>query len=186
MESSERRKQSFQASLDATWLPCSLRYSLIGEQKCLEQSQKRYGSRISILGLWQEGKSFEYGLAQGGFKSQSYIKVMNWIAQKAASLFEKTGKLTVVVQDNSPIHKSQEVRACWQDWSKQGLLLFFLPAYCPELNEIETQWHQLKTHEIAGRIFDNEYDLAMTIIQGMNRRSEQGGYYLKRFIFNSA
>ncbi len=168
------------------WSPVSYSYSLIGEQKCLEQSQKRYGSRISILGLWQEGKSFEYGLAQGGFKSQSYIKVMNWIAQKAASLFEKTGKLTVVVQDNSPIHKSQEVRACWRDWSEQGLLLFFLPAYCPELNEIETQWHQLKTHEIAGRIFDNEYDLAMTIIQGMNRRSEQGDYHLKRFIFNSA
>ncbi len=78
-----------------------------------------------------------------------------------------------------------EARACWRHWAEQGLLLFFLPAYCPELNEIETQWHQLKTHEIAGRIFDNEYDLAMTIIQGMNRRSEQGNYHLKRFIFNS-
>jgi putative transposase len=47
--------------------------------------------------------SFEYGLAQGGFKSHSYIKVMNWITQKAAFLFKQTGKLTVVVQDNSPI-----------------------------------------------------------------------------------
>jgi putative transposase len=168
------------------WSPVSYSYSLIGKQKCLEQSPKRYGSRISILGLWQEGKSFEYGLAQGGFNGQSYIKVMNWIAQKAASVFKQTGKLTVVVQDNSPIHKSQEVRACWQRWSEQGLLLFFLPAYCSELNDIETQWHQLKTHEIAGRIFDNEYDLAMTIIQGMNQRSQQGDYQLERFIFNSA
>jgi transposase len=99
---------------------------------------------------------------------------------------EQTGKLTVIVQDNSPIHTSQEVRACWQRWSEPGLLLFFLPAYCSELNQIETQWHQLKTHEIAGRIFDNEYDLAMTIIQGMNQRSQQGDYYLERFIFNSA
>jgi putative transposase len=168
------------------WSPVSYSYSLIGKQKCLEQSPKRSGSRISILGLWQEGKSFEYGLAQGGFNGQSYIKVMNWIAQKAASVFKQTGKLTVVVQDNSPIHKSQEVRACWQRWSEQGLLLFFLPAYCSELNDIETQWHQLKTHEIAGRIFDNEYDLAMTIIQGMNQRSQQGDYQLERFIFNSA
>jgi putative transposase len=168
------------------WSPVSYSYSLIGNQKCLEQSPKRSGSRISILGLWQEGKSFEYGLAQGGFNGQSYIKVMNWIAQKAASVFKQTGKLTVVVQDNSPIHKSQEVRACWQRWSEQGLLLFFLPAYCSELNDIETQWHQLKTHEIAGRIFDNEYDLAMTIIQGMNQRSQQGDYQLERFIFNSA
>ena len=47
-----------------------MRYSQIGQQKCFEQSQKRYGSRISILGLWQEGESFEYGLVQGGFKGQ--------------------------------------------------------------------------------------------------------------------
>ena len=168
------------------WSPVSYSYSQIGEQKCIQQSRKRYGSRISILGLWQEGKSFEYGLAQGGFKGKSYVKIMDWIAQKAASLLKETGKLTVVVQDNSPIHKSWEVRQHWQRWSQQGLLLFFLPAYCPELNEIETQWHQLKTHEIAGQIFDNEYDLAMTVIQGMKKRSESGGYDLERFIFNSA
>jgi hypothetical protein len=26
------------------------------------------------------------------------------------------------------------------------------------MNPIETQWHQLKSHEIAGQMFDNEYD----------------------------
>lgn len=55
--------------------------------------------------------------------------MMNWVAMKAQAKFEETGKLTVVVQDNSPIHKSREVRQHWQDWSEQGLLLFFLPAY---------------------------------------------------------
>jgi putative transposase len=168
------------------WSPVSYSYSQIGQQKCFEQSQKRYGSRISILGLWQEGKSFEYGLAQSGFKSQSYLKIMDWVAQKASELFKQTGKLTVIVQDNSPIHKSQEVRNSWKRWSEQGLLVFFLPAYCSDMNKIETQWHQLKTHEIAGQIFDNEYDLAMTVIQGMKSRSEKGNYQLERFIFNSA
>ena len=50
---------------------------------------------------------------------------MNWIAQQAASLFEKTEKLTVVIQDNSPIHKSQKVRACWRDWSDKDYYSFF-------------------------------------------------------------
>lgn len=168
------------------WSPASYSYSQIGQQKCFEQSQKRYGSRISILGLWQEGESFEYGLAQGGFKGKSYLKVMDWVAHKASELFKQTGKLTVIVQDNSPIHKSKEVRASWKRWSEQGLLLFFLPAYCSDINKIETQWHQLKTHEIRGQIFDNEYDLAMTVIQGMKSRSERGNYRLERFIFNSA
>lgn len=35
-------------------------------------------------------------------------------------------------------------------------------------------------------MFDNEYDLAMTVIQGMQNRSEAGNYHLERFIFNSA
>jgi hypothetical protein len=39
------------------WSPVSYSYSQIGQQKSLEQSRQRYGSRISILGLWQEGES---------------------------------------------------------------------------------------------------------------------------------
>ncbi|MEH1939330.1 MAG: hypothetical protein V7L01_03805 [Nostoc sp.] len=33
-----------------------------------------------------------------------------------------------------------------------------------EINRIEEEWHQLKTHEIAGQMFDNNYDLAMASI----------------------
>ncbi len=56
--------------------------------------------------------------------------------------------------------------------------------YCSEMNLIESQWNQLKTHEIAGRMFDNEYDLAMAVIDGMKARSEVNEYALERFIFN--
>lgn len=54
------------------------------------------------------------------------------------------------------------------------------------MNLIEAQWHQLKTHEIAGRIFDNEYDLANAMIEGMENRSQQGEWALERFMFKSA
>lgn len=94
----------------------------------MEQTPNRYGNRISILGLWQPGEQFEYALAQGGFKGESYIKVM--------------------------------------------------------MNPIETQWHQLKSHEIAGQMFDNEYDDAIAIMHGMKARSEAGEYTRERFIFN--
>jgi putative transposase len=46
--------------------PVSYSYRHTGQQKRLEQHLKSYGSRISILGLWQVGVSFEYALAQGG------------------------------------------------------------------------------------------------------------------------
>jgi putative transposase len=54
------------------------------------------------------------------------------------------------------------------------------------MNPIETQWHQLKSHEIARQMFDNEYDLAKAVMNDMSARSEAGGYTLERFIFNCA
>ena len=53
------------------------------------------------------------------------------------------------------------------------------------MNLIEAQWHQLKTREIAGKIFDNEYDLASAIIQGMENRSQQAGWTLELLMFKS-
>lgn len=79
------------------WSPVSYSYSPVGEQKRMEQTDKRYGNRISILGLWEPGKSFEYALAQGGFNGKSYIQVMDWVARKAAQTLAETGRLTVVV-----------------------------------------------------------------------------------------
>lgn len=163
----------------------SYSYSPVGEQKRLEQTPQRYGHRISILGVWQPGQQFEYALTQGGFKSERYLEVMEWIAAKAAVTLAQTGRLTVVVQDNGSLHQSRLVRQQWEQWQAQGLVLFFLPPYCSELNPIEGQWHQLKNHEIAGQMFDNEYDLAMAVIEGMENRSQQGGYKLERFKFVS-
>ncbi len=168
------------------WSRVSCSYSRIGKQKCLEQTQQRYGSRISILGLWQPDERFEYALVQGGFKSASYISVMDWVAQRAAETLQQTGRLTVIVQDNGPIHTSKIVRQQWARWQQQGLFIFFLPAYCSQMNLIEGQWHQLKAHELSGRMFDNEYDLALAVIEGMESRSEQGGYTLERFKFKSS
>jgi len=165
--------------------PVSYSYSQVGTQKSLEQVPTR-GNRISILGLWQPDQQFEYALAQGGFEGESYLKVMDWIADKAAVTFAQTGRFTVVVQDNCKIHKCERVKPHWQRWEQQGLLLFFLPPYSAHLNEIEGQWHQLKAHEIAGRMFEDEYDLAQAVIQGMEARSDVGGYALERFKFNSA
>jgi putative transposase len=72
----------------------------------------------------------------------------------------------------------------WHKWETQGLFIHFLAPYCSEMNLIEGEWHQLKTHEIAGQMFDNEYDLALAVIQGMESRSQSGEYTVERFTFN--
>lgn len=166
------------------WSPPSYSYSRTGEQKQLEQTERR-GRRISILGLWQPDKCFEYALACGSFKSPSYIKVMDSIADQASATLSQTGRLTVVVQDNGSLHTSQLTQQQWQRWQQQGLFLFFLPPYCSQMNRIEDEWHQLKTHELAGRMFEDEYDLAVAVMDGMTTRSINGAYTLVRFKFNS-
>ncbi|WP_347277819.1 transposase [Leptolyngbya sp. FACHB-711] len=141
---------------------------------------------MSILGVWQPNRSFEYGLVQGSFNQERYVKFMNQIADKSEQLLKQTGRITVIVQDNSPAHTSHFAREHWQQWQSQGLSLFFLPPYSSEMNPIEAQWHQLKTHEIAGRIFDNEYDLANAIMEGLEHRSQHAGWILERLTLKSA
>ncbi len=105
--------------------PVSYSYSQVGEQKRMEQHRQKYGSRISILGLWQPGKGFEYALAQGGFKGKSYIKVMDWVAEKAEKTLTREGRITVVVQDNGSLHTSLLVSQQRERWQQQGLYIFW-------------------------------------------------------------
>lgn len=167
------------------WSSVSYSYSPMGQQKCLEQTPKRWGRRISIIGILEQEKQFDYALVQGGCKSQTYIKVMDWQAQKASVTIAQTGQITVIVQDNGPIHLSKAAQAQKEQWQAQGLFLFQLPKYCSQMNPIESEWHQLKTHELAGRMFDNEYDLTLAVMAGVEARSHRGGYSQERFKFNS-
>ena len=162
----------------------SYSYARVGQQKVLQQTKRR-GKRLNILGLYSPSISFDYGLKLGSFKSDSYLKLMNWQADQAEKRLAQTGQITVVVQDNHPMHKSHKVRHYWNKWQQQGLYLFHLPTYSPELNLVETEWHQIKTHELAGRIFEDEYDLAVAVINGIDARSQRGKYNTERFLFNS-
>ncbi len=53
------------------------------------------------------------------------------------------------------------------------------------MNRIELEWQQLKTHELAGQMFDDELDLAYAVIDGIEARGGRGNYTTKRFKFNS-
>ena len=167
------------------WTPESYSYSPIGQQKRFEQTSRR-GQRVSILGLWDPDESFEYALVTGGFNGERYLEVMNQLAAKAGKTFAESGQLTFVVQDNCSIHKSQAVQEAWGEWRAQGLFVLFLPPYCSELNPIEGRWHQLKTHELAGRMFEYEDELVEAIVDGMIDHSQRGGYELDRLILNCA
>ncbi|MGI2909448.1 transposase [Tolypothrix sp. VBCCA 56010] len=80
----------------------------------------------------------------------------------------------------------KKVRAYYPIWESLGLYIFFLPSYCSEMNLIESEWQRLKEDEIAGRMFEDEYDLASSVINGVDYRASIGSYHAKRFRFHSS
>jgi putative transposase len=162
------------------WSEPGYTYYFRGEQKRLEQTLRR-GRRLSIIGFFEPLISFIYGLVIGGVNRKSYIQMMEQQAQEA----EKIGRIRVIVQDNSPIHRSHEAQQLWSKWQHMGLYIFFLPKYCSEMNPLELEWQHLKNDELAGKMFDDELDLAYAVIDGVKARGERGNYMTQRVKFNS-
>ena len=54
------------------------------------------------------------------------------------------GKPVTLILDNASIHKAKEIQPLIRFLEKQGLTLYFLPPYSPELNRIEGLWHKVK------------------------------------------
>lgn len=157
------------------WMPVSYSYYFEGEQKRQEQTRKR-GQRLSILGLWQPLVTFAYSLVLGSIKSEDYVAMLNQQAEAAAVVLAESGRIRVIVQDNGSIHTSKVTRQQWSNWEAQGLYLFFLPAYCSEMNPIEVEWGHLKRDELVGQMFESEVEMAYHVVVGLESRGEQMGH----------
>lgn len=62
-------------------------------------------------------------------------------------LVDMAGKYTLpvtLVVDNASTHRSKEVSQAMKTLELQGIELYFLPPYSPELNRIEKLWQQMK------------------------------------------
>ncbi|NEO20164.1 MULTISPECIES: hypothetical protein [unclassified Moorena] len=72
------------------------------------------------IGVWEQDKRFEYTLKVGTYNTNSYLRLMEWQAQKAMKRLFETGKPTVIIHDNASIHRAKVVQQRHQIWSKQG------------------------------------------------------------------
>ena len=76
----------------------------LGQQKSIPQKSRR-GRRVNIMGVWEQKQRFEYALKVGTYKTKSYLRFMNWQAERAMKRLFETGKPTIVVHDNASIPK---------------------------------------------------------------------------------
>lgn len=105
--------------------------------------------------------------------------------EQEASEAQRIGRIRVIVQDNGSIHRCKQVQQLWSKWESMGLYIFLLPKYCSEMNPIELEWKHLKKDELAGKMFEDELDLAYTVIDGIQTRGERNNHYTQRIKFNS-
>jgi transposase len=79
----------------------------------------------------------------------------------------------VVVLDNASIHVSKAFKAQRKELSRRGLYLYYLPAYSPELNEIEPVFKQVKHHEISKRSHTSKQELRSSVEHGFDSYAEK-------------
>ena len=95
------------------------------------------GKFLNVIGLMTRKNKLFFEVLETTYNTDKVICYMdNFVAQ--------TVKKTVVILDNSPIHKSKKFMAKIEEWKEKDVLIFFLPPYSPELNLIEILWRRIK------------------------------------------
>lgn len=76
-------------------------------------------------------------------------------------------KLTVVVLDNARVHNAKLIRERVEAWQARGLFIFYLPAYSPHLNIVETLWRKLKYEWLMPEHYETKDTLFYAVRQAL-------------------
>ena len=129
-------------------------------------------ANINVFGLINRDCRFKHYMAEGTINSQTVIEFIDDFCQTIS-------KMTVIVLDNAPIHKSNAFKAKMDEWRQQDLYVFFLPAYSPELNIIETLWRFIKYKWLSFDAFLNFQNLKEQVIDVLSNVGEK--YVIKYY-----
>ena len=77
-----------------------------------------------------------------------------------------------IVLDNYSVHKSTEVKAAQADLEAAGIHLFYLPAYSPQLSEIEPIWQAVKHHEMQTRSHTEIKAMKQSVEQALTQKAK--------------
>ncbi|MBD5357933.1 MAG: IS630 family transposase, partial [Bacteroides sp.] len=112
--------------------------------------------RLNIFGMIDRNCVYHGFTTEQNINSDRFIEFMDNFSLGIR-------KETVVVLDNSTVHKSRKVKDCLQRWKERGLHIFYLPPYSPHLNIAETLWRILKGKWIQPHHYGNKHGLFSTV-----------------------
>ena len=108
-------------------------------------------------------------------RSTDFIRLLerlDWIYGPKASTVP-----VVLVLDNGPIHKSKATTKALEERSS-WLTPFWLPAYAPELNDIERDWRTLKRLHIANHVLRSEAELEAAVHNAIHAINQARGVHV--------
>jgi transposase len=90
-----------------------------------------------------------------------------FVFEQLESLSMGLRKLTVVVLDNARVHRAKLIRERIRAWQARGLFVFYLPAYSPHLNIVETLWRKLKYEWLMPEHYETTQSLFYAVRQAL-------------------
>ena len=121
------------------------------------------GKFLNVVGLMNRKNDLFFEVNETTFNTDKFICFMD-------KFVEQIVKQTVVILDNSPIHKSKKFMAKIIEWKEKDVLIYFLPAYSPELNLIEILWKRIKYQWLpfdAYLCFQNLKERLLNVLQNV-------------------
>jgi len=107
----------------------------VGEQHRIEATR---GPRLNVIAALLSSGKVVNAQIWGNVNSELFIGFLGLLREQASS------KPMTVILDNASIHHAKRMQPVIKLLEKQGITLYFLPAYSPELNRIETLWRLMK------------------------------------------
>lgn len=97
-----------------------------------------HGQRVNVLGALGQCGALLWNMVQGRVVRDDIIAFFDQIAAQPHDMPR------IVALDNASIHKGRIIEEKRKQWEAEGLYLYYLPPYSPELNKIEIFWKQAK------------------------------------------
>lgn len=94
--------------------------------------------RVNVLGALRHDCSLVWHMHEQRTTREDVMAFLDELARQPHTVPR------IVVLDNAGIHKGEPMRDRRRQWEQQGLYLYYLPPYSPELNRIEILWKQAK------------------------------------------
>ena len=107
------------------------------------------GKTVNVLGFMNaHGNQVRTFSKEGSINADFIIESINVFVSTLT-------KITILVLDNARIHHSKMFQDQMLKWENGGLYIFYLPAYSPHLNRIETLWRHTKYRWIKPNDYQN-------------------------------